>query len=114
TIIMLTALEASAQSRVSGAVDETSRAETSGTITGRVLNESGQPIANAVVMIRAAAGRARLTLTTTNRSDGDFLIESFWRQRSILFGRKSRPTPPPVVIQMVINRITIASATRQH
>src|SRR5262249_31248876 len=66
------ALEASAQSRVTGAVDETSRAETSGTITGRVLNESGQPIANAAVMIRAAAGQAGLPRTTTTRSDGNF------------------------------------------
>src|SRR5215467_2582047 len=72
TIIMLTALEASAQSRVTGAVDETSRAETSGTITGRVLNESGQPIANAAVMIRAAAGQAGLPRTTTTGSDGNF------------------------------------------
>src|SRR6266545_7447558 len=57
----------------SSSADEKSEAAKTGALSGRVVNESGQPLANAVVYVRAfnAEGQGRSTAT---HSEGNFQV----------------------------------------
>ena len=46
----------------------------SGTITGRVVNESGQPMVGATVFVRAAGGGSTLNRNTSTNTEGDFQL----------------------------------------
>lgn len=57
------------QSQSEESVQDTAR---TGTLSGRVVNESGQPIANAAVTVRSYGGRSRGNVSTD--SDGNFQV----------------------------------------
>src|ERR1043165_1220162 len=49
-----------------------------GTITGRVVNENGQPLAGASVQVHAVGGSGRGQIATTNR-EGEFRVSGLDR-----------------------------------
>lgn len=63
------ALAAQSQSDESSA-----NATRTGTISGRVVNESGQPLQNAIVVVRAFFGSGGPTRTTTTDGEGSFQV----------------------------------------
>ena len=62
-----------AEAQRSAAADEKSEQPKTGTISGRVVNENGQPMANAAVSVRAFGGAGSGRNTTTD-GDGNFQI----------------------------------------
>src|SRR5437867_12479752 len=54
--------------------DETSNDSSKGTITGRVVDQNGQPLANAVVNVRSYGDTQRGGTATTDR-EGNFQVE---------------------------------------
>ena len=66
-LLVLPLLRLSAQTQQTGETSKT------GSITGKVVNESGQPLANAGVYVQAV-GAARVTEPTTTDRDGTFKV----------------------------------------
>src|SRR5678809_836482 len=69
--LLLISLSAPGQSQSPPSPDEASEAPATGKISGRVINENGQPLSNATVFIRAYGLREPGGATTTDR-DGTF------------------------------------------
>ena len=67
-VVLATAFCCAAQAQQSPPVDEKSQETKTGTINGRVVNESGQPLANVAVYVRAYGSNGQGRSTTT---DGD-------------------------------------------
>src|SRR5690349_10067339 len=57
---------------------EAREAPTTGAITGKVINENGQPLAGAFVQVRAVSGTGTAQTTNTNR-DGEFRMSDLDR-----------------------------------
>jgi hypothetical protein len=72
-MLLLTSLSAFGQTQQRSSPDESTEVPKTGAITGRVLNESGQPLANAAVSIRAFGSMGEGRGTTTDR-DGTFQV----------------------------------------
>ncbi len=73
-IVTLSSWTCSLAQATQGQVTDDSNGSTkSGSITGRVVNESGQPLANAVVYVRAFASSAQPQVTATD-GEGNFQV----------------------------------------
>ncbi len=72
----------SARAQQSSLADEKSAEAKTGTLSGRVVNESGQPLANAAVFVRVfnSAGPGR---STTADSEGKFQVNGTLQRRAI-------------------------------
>lgn len=68
-VLLAFALSVKAQSQP----DEAQTASTTGTITGRVVTEGGQPVPNATVYVRGSTALSQPRLTSTD-NEGDFQI----------------------------------------
>src|ERR1051325_1449123 len=68
--------------------DETT-ATTTGTITGRVMNDSGQPVAHATIFVTGSAGPSQQRTTVTDDA-GNFQVSGL--DASLYFVRASAPT----------------------
>ena len=65
-----------------------------GTITGRVVNENGQPLAGASVQVHAVGGSGRGQIATTNR-EGEFRVSGLDRASYSVLAFMASYTPEP-------------------
>jgi hypothetical protein len=71
---------------------ETSDSPAIGAITGKVINENGQPLSGALVQIRAVNGTGPGQMTTTNR-DGEFRVDGLDRASYVVSALMPTYTP---------------------
>lgn len=101
--IALSSLCVMAQAQQPGAGTDKGETSSSGAITGRVVNESGQPLQNAVVSINPAPGGTSQSVATDR--EGNFSLEGLESKLSYYvyasmpaytdLSRGPRNTPPP-------------------
>src|SRR5258705_5497252 len=77
-MLLLTSLSPVGQTQRPSATDEAAEVSKTGAITGRVIDESGQPLSNAFVSIRTYAGMAPGWGATTV-SEGNFKVDGLER-----------------------------------
>lgn len=77
-VLLLTSLSATAQTQQPPLTDEATEVPNTVAITGRVINENGQPLHNAVVVIRAFGLGGQARGATTDR-DGTFQFDGLER-----------------------------------
>ncbi len=92
--LLLTSLSAVGRSQQSSAADEATEVPATGSITGRVLNENGQPLPNASVSIRAYGSAASGRSTTTDRN-GTFQASGLERLAYLISASAPAYTPQP-------------------
>ena len=92
-LVMSAALCALAQTSRPAAKTETSDSLAIGAITGKVLNENGQPLAGALVQVRAVSGTGPGQVTNTNR-EGEFRADGLDRGSYVVM-----PSMPAYVLQ---------------
>src|SRR5690349_15719981 len=103
TLVMAAALCAMGQTQQPAVKPETSDS-TTGAITGKVINENGQPLAGALVQVRAAGGNGPGQMVNTNR-EGEFRADGLDRGSYLVMA--SSPTYTPQLRDLA----TIQSAT---
>ena len=81
--LLLISLPVLGQSQSSPSPDETSEVPTTGKISGRLINENGQPLSGAAVFIRAYGPPGPSYVTTTAR-DGSFESSSLDRRAYLI------------------------------
>jgi len=91
TLVMAAALCAMGQTQQPAVKPETSDS-TTGAITGKVINENGQPLAGALVQVRAAGGNGPGQMVNTNR-EGEFRADGLDRGSYLVM--PSLPTYTP-------------------
>jgi protocatechuate 3,4-dioxygenase beta subunit len=92
--LLLVACTAAAQTQSPNAKPESSGAVTTGSITGRVVDESGQPLANAMVVIRPAGAQRRDQTVGTDR-DGMFRVSGLEAVPYAISAMMPAYIPPP-------------------
>ena len=92
--LLLVTFTGAAQTQSPNAKPESSGPVTTGSITGRVVDESGQPLANAMVMIRAANAQRRDQTVGTDR-DGMFRISGLDPVPYVISAAMPSYIPPP-------------------
>jgi len=91
-LVLLTALllaPASTQRALSQSSPDETGATSTGTISGRVMNESGQPIAHAIIFVTGSAGPSQQRTTVTDDA-GNFQVAGL--DASLYFVRASAPS----------------------
>ena len=92
-LVMSAALCALAQTPRPAVNTETSDSPAVGAITGKVLNENGQPLPGALVQVRAVSGTGPGQITSTNR-EGEFRADGLDRGSYVV-----TPSMPAYVLQ---------------
>ncbi len=93
-MVILTSLSAVGQAQQPSSTDEATEVPKTGAITGRVLNESGQPLPNAVVSIRAFGLLGQGRGATTDR-EGNFQVNGLDPVAYSVSASVPTYTPPP-------------------
>lgn len=93
-MLLLTSLSAVGQTQQPSSTDEASEVATTGAITGRVVNENGQPLPNAAVFIRAFGSTGQGRGTTTD-NEGTFQSSGLDRVAYSISASVPAYTAPP-------------------
>jgi len=93
-VLVFTSLDAVAQTQQPALAGETSEASKTGSITGRVVNEGGQPLPDAIVSVRAFGSTARGQTAITDR-DGNFKVSGLERVPYLMSALMPAHTTPP-------------------
>ena len=93
-VLLLSCAISQAQDPTTSSPEEQSDVVRTGTISGKVVNESGQPLSDALVSIRAFGSTTIARNTTTNR-DGSFQFTGLPRVVYLLSALLSSYTPVP-------------------
>src|SRR5690349_11993430 len=91
-LVMSAALCALGQTPQQPVKTQSSDSSATGAITGRVINESGQPLASAFVQVRATGANGPGLVTTTNR-DGEFRATGLDRGSYQVYASMATYTP---------------------
>ena len=93
-LVMAAALCASGQTPQPQVKTEATDSAATGAITGKVINESGQPLAGALVQVRALGANGPGMMTSTNR-DGEFRATGLDRGSYQVVASMATYTPQP-------------------
>jgi hypothetical protein len=93
-VVTLASLCAVSQTQQPPMRSEANEPPTTGAITGRVVNENGQPVQGALVQIRAIGGNGQGQMATTDR-EGEFRVSNLDRATYIVSASMPAYTPAP-------------------
>jgi len=93
-VLALTSLCVLAQTQQPAVRTETAETSATGAITGRIVNENGQPLPGAFVQVRAVGGNGLGQTTTTDR-EGEFRLNNLDRATYVVNASMPAYTPAP-------------------
>src|SRR5689334_4862791 len=93
-MLALASICASAQTQQPAVRADTAESSATGAITGRVVNENGQPLPGAAVQIRAIGATGPGQTTNTDR-EGEFRVNGLDRATYVVTASMPAYTPPP-------------------